>query len=77
MRAAPAVGVEIAGAASWRWALRGLLGLSLLVTVVWAWQRPSLKASGVADAGGDKAFDEEDAGCATPAASVPIRVEMG
>ena len=37
----------------------------------------SLKASGVADAGGDKAFDEDDAGCATPAAAVPIRVEMG
>ena len=37
----------------------------------------SLKASGVADAAGDKAFDEDDAGCATPAAAVPIRVEIG
>jgi tRNA 2-thiocytidine biosynthesis protein TtcA len=37
----------------------------------------SLKASGVADTGGDKAFDEDDAGCATPAAAVPIRVEIG
>jgi tRNA 2-thiocytidine biosynthesis protein TtcA len=37
----------------------------------------SLKASGVADAGGDKAFDADDTGCATPAAAVPIRVEIG
>jgi tRNA 2-thiocytidine biosynthesis protein TtcA len=37
----------------------------------------TLKASGVADAAGDKAFDEDDAGCATPAAAVPIRVAIG
>ena len=37
----------------------------------------TLEATGVADAGGDKAFDEDDEGCATPAAAVPIRVEMG
>jgi tRNA 2-thiocytidine biosynthesis protein TtcA len=37
----------------------------------------TLKASGVADAAGDKAFDEDDAGCAPPAAAVPIRVAIG
>jgi tRNA 2-thiocytidine biosynthesis protein TtcA len=37
----------------------------------------TLKASGVADAGGDKAFDADDEGCATPAAAVPIRLELG
>jgi tRNA 2-thiocytidine biosynthesis protein TtcA len=37
----------------------------------------SLKASGVADAAGDKAFDADDDGCQTPAAAVPIRLEPG
>ena len=36
----------------------------------------TLKATGVADAAGDKAFDEDDEGCASPAA-VPIRLELG
>jgi len=37
----------------------------------------TLTASGVADAGGDKAFDADDDGCATAAAAVPIRLELG
>jgi len=37
----------------------------------------TLTASGVADAGGDKAFDADDDGCATATAAVPIRLELG
>ena len=34
----------------------------------------SLQATGVADAGGDRAFDDDDESCAPPrAASIPIR----
>ena len=36
----------------------------------------TLKATGVADAAGDKAFDADDEACASPAA-VPIRLELG
>jgi hypothetical protein len=36
-----------------------------------------LKASGVADAGGDKAFDDDDEGCVSPTAAVPIRLDLG
>jgi tRNA 2-thiocytidine biosynthesis protein TtcA len=37
----------------------------------------TLKASGVADAGGDKAFDDDDEGCVSPTAAVPIRLDLG
>jgi tRNA 2-thiocytidine biosynthesis protein TtcA len=37
----------------------------------------TLKASGVPDAAGDKAFDEDDEGCTSPSTAVPIRVEIG
>jgi tRNA 2-thiocytidine biosynthesis protein TtcA len=36
-----------------------------------------LRASGVADADGDKAFDADDVGCSTPPAAVPIHVQAG
>jgi tRNA 2-thiocytidine biosynthesis protein TtcA len=36
----------------------------------------SLKASGVADPGGDKAFDADD-GCASPSGAVPMRLDLG
>jgi tRNA 2-thiocytidine biosynthesis protein TtcA len=37
----------------------------------------TLTPSGLADAGGDKAFDADDDGCASAAAAVPIRLELG
>ena len=37
----------------------------------------TLKATGVADPAGDKAFDADDEGCASPAAALPIRLELG
>jgi tRNA 2-thiocytidine biosynthesis protein TtcA len=37
----------------------------------------TLQASGVPDAAGDKAFDGDEEGCATPAAGVPIRIAIG
>ena len=38
----------------------------------------TLKATGIADPAGDKAFDADDDGCATPAAAaVPIRLDLG
>ena len=37
----------------------------------------TLRATGVADPAGDKAFDDDDEGCASPAAAVPIRLELG
>jgi tRNA 2-thiocytidine biosynthesis protein TtcA len=37
----------------------------------------TLKATGVADAAGDKAFDADDEACAAPSAALPIRLELG
>jgi len=37
----------------------------------------TLKATGVADAAGDKAFDADDEACASPDAAVPIRLQLG
>jgi tRNA 2-thiocytidine biosynthesis protein TtcA len=36
----------------------------------------TLKATGVADAAGDKAFDDDEEACASPSAAVPIRLEL-
>jgi hypothetical protein len=48
MRAAPAVCLETAGSAGWRWALRALLGLTLLATLAWAASRPAPSSAAVA-----------------------------
>ena len=37
----------------------------------------TLRATGVADPAGDKAFDEDDEGCASPVAAQTIRLEAG
>lgn len=37
----------------------------------------TLRASGLPDPAGDKAFDADEDGCAPPAAAVPIRLDLG
>ena len=37
----------------------------------------TLKASGMADPGGDKAFDDDEDGCAPAAGAAPIRLDLG
>ena len=45
MRSAPAVSLQTADSAAWLWALRGLLGLTLGVTLTWAAARPGLSSA--------------------------------